>query len=626
MNYKKNLFIDVNKTDNMYSKPSMNNIYESNFSEYVKKDQITRGTNLWNKAQNPLDTGIIGYSSQFMDYNKMDDMTGKNLTHNNMTPFLKGNVTQNTNFSTEYFSVGPKKETECFFKPQKNMHNICGMKNNDDFYKSRINNFDIRHRNNDFPIEPIRVGPGLNQGYTSKGSGGFHQGDTLKYTIPADLQKNKPKSDQRERIFNIPIQAPAKKIDKRGLIGETFKNRPETDYERNEDMLFKTTGSEIKPTSRAIPNLLPTNKIETHVEYKGVAVDTEKKQGLQDDYGKSSVLVYDNERQITETRTVVSNVTSVVKAMIAPVVDTMKNSIKEYLIDAPRQNGNIQSSMTERPTVYDPVNHSMRTTIKETTIHDNDKTNLKGEDGTYTALQDQVKTTTKETLIHDNEKLNLKGADKTYTGLYDKTKTTTKETTPIYDIMRNIGTNTYKITVYDPDIVAKTTNKQTTIKEDYGFLGGFIEGLFGGYLTTNPEAKNTQKQFTTVEYTGVGDVMSKHPMSQEAAYNAEIDGTREAILIAAGHTPNAGGKFVGLPKENVNMKSEKLMEDSIAMRQAGNISKIYQQAPEKQECVITKENEQLNSLENRLDPTTLNSLNDNPFSIKINDINPTCSY
>ena len=31
------------------------------------------------------------------------------------------------------------------------------------------------------------------------------------------------------------------------------------------------------------------------------------------------------------------------------------------------------------------------------------KLNLKGEDGTYSALQDDVKTTTKETTIHDSE-------------------------------------------------------------------------------------------------------------------------------------------------------------------------------------------------------------------------------
>tara|TARA_Y100000389_G_scaffold204655_1_gene258628 strand:- start:19431 stop:21284 length:1854 start_codon:yes stop_codon:yes gene_type:complete len=617
----------------MYALPS-NNIYESKYLDQIKQDQLKKSTTLWNKAQNPLDSGIIGFSSRYMDLENYDNsLTGQKIeqTHNNMVPFLKKNVTQNTNINTTenfglarmtgydpYTKLHKKQETENFFSPQKNLTNICGMKNNDDFYKSRINNFDIRHRNNDFPIEPVRVGPGLNQGFTSKGSGGFQQADTLEYTKPQSVNELRPQSDQRSRNFNIPMQAPAKKIDKRGMVGDLAKNRPETDYQKGKDSLFTTTGAEFKQTSRSIPNLIPTSRNETHVEYKGIA--TSDKKGIEDDYGKSNVMVYDNERQITETRTVVSNLTSTVKAIVAPITDTIRNSVKEFLIDAPRQHGNMQTSMMEKPTTYDPVTGSMKTTIKETTIHDADKTNLKGENGTYTALHDQAKTTVKETFIHDSDKLNLKGQEEGYTALYDDAKKTTKETTPIHDILRNIGSGTYKVTVYDPDIVAKKTNKETTVFSDLGFLGGMVEKLFGGYLSSNPEAKNTQKQFNNVEYTGGGDAMSKNPMSQESAYNAEIDGTREKILIDAGHTPNAGGKYVGLPKENVSMKSEKLVQDSISARQAGNISQVYQQTPELNKCVITKENEQLNSVENRLDTNTLKSLNNNPFSININPI------
>lgn len=613
----------------MYAVPS-NNVYESNYLNKIKQEQMKKATNMWNKAQNPLESGIIGYSSRYMTLDDNMSLTGEpiEMTHNNMVPFLKKNVTQNTDVGTENFGVGrttgydpltkinKKDGIECFFKPQKGLTNVCGMQNNDDFYKSRINNFDIRHRNNDFPIEPIRVGPGLNKGFTSSGSGGFQQSDSLVYAKPYGIDETRPKNDQRSRNFNIPVQAPPKKIDKRGIVGEQVKNRPETDYEKTKDMLFTTTGIEHKQTARSIPNLIPTSRNETHIEYKGNII---KKEGtIKDDYGKSGVLVYDNERQITETRTVVSNLTSAVKAVVAPIMDTMKNSIKEYLVDHPRQSGNMQSSMTEKPTTYDPINHIMKTTIKETTIHDSEKTNLKGEDGTYSALQDQAKTTIKETFIHNADKLNLKGQEEGYTALYDDAKTTTKETVAVKDVLRNIGASTYKVSVYDPEAVAKKTNKETTIVNDYGFLGGFVEKLFGGYLSSNPEAKNTQKQFSIVDYIGGGNAMSKNPTSQEAAYNAEIDGTREKILMDAGHTPNAGGKYVGLPKENVNMKSERLIEDSVSMRQCGNITQVYQQTPEKNFCEITKENEQLNSVEQRLDPNTLKSLENNPFSININ--------
>jgi prephenate dehydratase len=43
--------------------------------------------------------------------------------------------------------------------------------------------------------------------------------------------------------------------------------------------------------------------------------------------------------------------------------------------------------------------------------------------------------------------------------------------------------------------------------------------------------------------------------------NAEIDGTREMLLIKAGHTPNGGGKYVGVPKEEINKASIKFELD-----------------------------------------------------------------
>ena len=85
------------------------------------------------------------------------------------------------------------------------------------------------------------------------------------------------------------------------------------------------------------------------------------------DYGKTNVIVYDNERNQYETKTVVTNVTSLVSAIVNPLVDTMKNSIKEYLIDAPRQEGMMNVQMPEAVTVHDP-NDITRTTIKETTF------------------------------------------------------------------------------------------------------------------------------------------------------------------------------------------------------------------------------------------------------------------
>ena len=242
--------------------------------------------------------------------------------------------------------------------------------------------------------------------------------------------------------------------------------------------------------------------------------------------------------------------------------------MKEFFVDSARDYGNATPQIPEKQTTYDPVNHIMRTTVKETTVHDSDNLNLTGDKETYSGLYDQAKTTVKETTvhdsdnlnltgdketysalyddakttvkettIHDSENLNLTGDKETYSGLYDTTKTTVKETTihddfsgnirvvengyvttddkmkttlkqtlPVQDNTRNINNVTYKSTyVYDPSIVVKTTLKQTTINSggsQFGFIGGILNSIIGGYAIKEINNKNTQRQYSHVEYNG----------------------------------------------------------------------------------------------------------------------------
>ena len=480
------------------------------------------------------------------------------------------------------------------------------------------------------------------------------------YNLKKKVSLNKrSKINQKSSQFEVPFQSPAKGTDQRGIVTPFLKQRPEKTYEKSPDQWFKTTGANLKNSERPEQYLKTTSRIDSHIDYKGGAqLATVQGKGEKDDYGKENIMIYNNERQFTETRTVVCNATSIVKSIVAPVVDALKFTIKEYTIDAARAaGGNIRTQIPEKATLYDPVNHVMRTTVKETTIHDSELNNLSGPDGTYSALQDTAKTTVKETTIHDAEMNNLSGPDGTYSALEDMAKTTVKETTihdavvnnikgntsgyvnsddsakktvretlPIQDTTRNIGANTYKVYVYDPDLVIKTTVKETTIKgkSEYGFIGGIINSLIGGYISTPVELKNTQKQFTSdySEYGVAKSAQDHRQMSREADYNAEIDETREKILIAAGHTPNAGnmGK-VSADKDNLSMTTKKQFENSIAARNAGNISKIYQISPEPiEKCSITRPQNINNAFENRLDSSLLESLKTNEFDIRINPI------
>jgi hypothetical protein len=105
------------------------------------------------------------------------------FTHNNMDPYFGGNIRQNMdidrnavlleNFTGVSDIPKQKCEVKTFYDKSKDMGNVFGVSNNNDYYRDRIEQ--PRLRNNEVPIEQIRVGPGLNQGYTAKPVGGFQQ-------------------------------------------------------------------------------------------------------------------------------------------------------------------------------------------------------------------------------------------------------------------------------------------------------------------------------------------------------------------------------------------------------------------------------------------------------------------
>jgi len=660
--------------------PSMNNIYDSTYFSKIIQDEQNISNDLYEKAKNPLNSGVVSRydTASSLNYtnpdttntntntNKIMSLTGETFDnnefkHNNMTPFLRGNITQNTNVDNDnqntrlQINTGnnifykTKKEVESLFNPTANYGNVFPMNNNNAFYKDRI--IDSKIKNNTFPLESVKVAPGLNKGYTSEGSGGFQQSDTVDYAVPRSMDELRSKINQKNSTFTIPFQGPSKGTEQRGNVVSFDKNKPETVYETSVDNLIRTTGQFFKEKDRPNEILKDTYRNTSHKEYSGNVNIIDHRLSLNDDK-KKSIMVYDNVRNLTETKTTVSNVTSIIKSMIAPILDVVKLSNKEYTIEAPRPNGgNIRTQIPEKATLYDPVNHIMKTTIKETTIHDSENINLKGPEETYSALYDTSKTTIKETTIHDSEKTNLKGPNETYSALYDTskttikettihdseninlkgpnetystlfdiTKTTTRETTKPIDTVRNIGNIVCKVYEYDPKVVAKTTTKQTTIiPKSNGFIGGIINKI--KYFMTECDIKNTHKQFTSDnENYGIpaGSSSQFIPSDRTSACNAESNDIRENILINAGHTPNGGGKFVGVPKENICMDTKKQTDLEITPREFGNVGKIINQLPndicDNGTKIINKEN----AYKDRLDTSILDSLNYNDLKIKIN--------
>ena len=662
--------------------PSMNNIYSSDYYNTTKRYEQQLANNAYEKAKYPFKTGVVPKPSSadmFMpvnEYEKVDkryinSLSGdkikiEDFNHGNMQHFLRKGVTQpmdldnNANFS-EKFGYNDyklkKSEVENFFQPTSDNSLIRGMNDNSDFLRDRTVIGDVQNNYN--PIQSIRVAPGLNKGYNSDGSGGFHQADSLIYAKQKGRDELRPGTDQRCSIFEIPFQAPIKNpIESRGVVTPLTKNKPETVYKVTEDNWFKGQSYLKKDSSRPEENLKDTSRIGTHVDYTGPAKNQLEQINVNEDYGKKSILVYNTEKhELAKKETPVANFTSIIKAITAPITDAIKITMKEYFVDSARYYGNATPQVPEKQTTYDPQNHIMKTTVKETTVHDSENLNLTGDKETYSALYDDAKTTVKETTIHDSENLNLTGDKETYSGLYDDAKTTVKETTihddytgnvkvreisylengdktrttlrqtlPVQDNTRNINNVRYKSTyVYDPSIVAKTTLKETVVgagSSQFGFISGILNSIIGGYVIKEENAKNTQRQYSHMEYNGgLKSAVTFVPTDRDAEMNAEFDDTRERILIKAGHTPNGAGKFISLDKSNINMGVKRQVDIQEEAEPTRNVGRIYQTGPmqitaDSMTSAIQKEN----AYEDRLDSSILSSIANNKDVIKINPI------
>jgi hypothetical protein len=552
--------------------PSMDNIYNSDYYNKTRDYERNLANNSYKKAKNPFKTGVVplpASSDMFMNTTEYNDIPSKNIKsltgnnipienfkHGNMQPFLRKGVTQNLNLENnqnffEKFGYNDyktkKTEVQNFFEPTSDNSLIRGMNNNSDFLRDRTNITDIQNNYN--PIKSIKVGPGLNKGYTSEGSGGFHQADTLNYAKPRDIDELRPKSDQRNTIFEIPIQAPMKSlIDKRGEVTPFSKNRPERAYSQTENNWFKGLSYLKKDSERPIENLKDTSRIGTHIDYYGSGKNQIEQFNNDDNYGKNSILVYDTEKhEISKKETPIANITSVFKGMIAPVTDAIKITFKEYFIDNPRIYGNAIPQSPEKQTTYDPVNHIMKTTVKETTSHDSENLNLTGSKETYSGLYDDIKTTTKETTIHDSENINLSGSKETYSALYDNTKKTTKETSLCESDKLNLtGSDETYSSLYDN---AKKTTKETSICESDKL------NLSGSDETYSALYDNTK---TTVKETTIHDTENLNLTGSKETYSDLYDDQKTTVketLIHDNYDGNIKVRDIGYYKNGMKTKT-----------------------------------------------------------------------
>ena len=330
------------------------------------------------------------------------------ITHNNMVPFFGSSVTQNTKTNEgildTYTGTGSqkieKKAQAPLFKPQKNMQWAYGMPTTTSFVQERMKGNLTDKMNNAKPWEEIRVGPGLNKGYSMEGTGGFNSGMQARETWqPKTVDDLRVATNPKNTYGGVVLGAHLPRAG--GQHGKVEKNRPDTYYIQGADRWLTTTGLEKAQKARGEIALKPENRTTTTAEYfgtggnsnsasasyqKGVFRDTHRKKlasydkylgaahdpnswaPTTNDYSKKSHQVLPNNRIITGKNDFFGIVSKSVNAAIVPILDALRPTRKQNVVGNKHPMGAARGKWGVNNSRVWNANDTLKTTIKEQTV------------------------------------------------------------------------------------------------------------------------------------------------------------------------------------------------------------------------------------------------------------------
>jgi hypothetical protein len=382
--------------DTVQNYPNPNVATDKYFDQNLYEQKVRKGNDV---GQNPQ---------------KMYSLTGDYLDteqfkHNNMKPFFGGKIkgyTYDTQIAETVLDnmigsgsqVIKKIEQAPLFKPEANMQWAYGMPNNSDFYQSRVN--PGMKNNNIKPFDSVYVGPGLDQGYGVNGSNGYNSGmeardKWLPYTVDQMRVATNPKLEYELINHEGPAEAVIKNV---GILGRVEKQHPDTFFINTQDRWLTTTGAEKGETLRPIQELGVIRRNDVVVDYAGpaglvgrqattapenfepskrvqlpecdVPISTAVGRGpiTDGEVRIQSFTNYSNQRStIKQPDTNRSGFSGAIGAVIAPLLDVLKPTRKEEIVNNVRIYGDISKSV---PSGYvNNPNDTTPTTIKETTLY-----------------------------------------------------------------------------------------------------------------------------------------------------------------------------------------------------------------------------------------------------------------
>jgi len=384
---------DVNDNVQVYPNPNVATDKYFNQNYFEKKEN--EGVRVGNMPQQ-----IYSMNGNYLD--------SQEFKHNNMVPFYGGKIKGYTydmnvaesvldNMAGTGSQVIKKIEQAPLFKPEDNMNWAFGAPNNSDFYQSRVN--PGMKNNNVKPFAPVYVGPGLNQGFSASGTGGFNSGMEaremwLDKTVDELRVATNPKMEYTLDNHEGPADSRIKNV---GIIGRVEKQKPDTFFINTQDRWLTTTGDEKGQMLRSIQETGIIRRPDCVTSYPGPAAPAEKVAGYVptafEDSKRNELPAKDINHSTAVGRGPVDNLNMLtsysnnhnhrssvkqpdnirsgfggaIGAVIAPLMDILRPSRKEEVVSNLRVYGDAGTAV-ESGYVLNP-NDITPKTIKETTLY-----------------------------------------------------------------------------------------------------------------------------------------------------------------------------------------------------------------------------------------------------------------
>ncbi len=319
------------------------------------------------------------------------------LTHGNMVPFYRGNMTQDIQLDNRAkagklelytgqmkLNRPQKMERGAFFQPTAGLTNIHGSQNIRDLSRFNPNNTGKKH--GELPFEQVRVGPGLNKGFTNLPSGGHHP--TMRFMPKSELYVNS-KIEMEGRV-----KSGAALVGKRTIVPQVYKNRPDLlienkKGERNFTSVGAVHGRTLRPNiilrdthrKKSMSYIAPAKAAGINKPMIAPKVKASRRNNFLNtpfrnllslvtginDFGRRGYKNKLNSRALTGGKTHRIAPRGYVEGQKVRPQDTARKTRKQHYVNNARVYGTSKVQAPGRGPAYNPTEWAARATIKETT-------------------------------------------------------------------------------------------------------------------------------------------------------------------------------------------------------------------------------------------------------------------